>query len=135
MTSNNNRPSVYINGKEMHLAMNPMPSCPSPGPESLGPLLNVSCEHGVWLPWGRRICQAQAALSSVQYHLYPSSAARPRLQTTGAVWPSARQRGSVRRGALPSWCQPSSELSGPISLLGCVARARSTTWDQGCSTD
>ena len=121
MTSNNNRPSVYINGKEMHLAMNPMPSCPLPGPESLGPLLNVSCEHGVWLPWARRICQAQAALSSVRYHLYPSPAASPRLQTTGPVWPSAHQRGSVWRGALPSWCRPSSELSGRISLLGCVA--------------
>ena len=101
--------------------MNPMPSCPLPGPESLGPLLNVSCEHGVWLPWARRICQAQAALSSVRYHLYPSPAASPRLQTTGAVWPSAHQRGSVWRGALPSWCRPSSELSGRISLLGCVA--------------
>ena len=135
MVSNRDRPLVYINGKEMHLAMNPMPSCPSPAPESLRPLLNVSCEHRVWLPWSRRISQAQAVLSSVLYHLYPSPAATPRLQITGATWLSAHQRGSAWRGALPFWCQPPSEISGCISLLGCVARARSTTWDQGHSTD
>ena len=135
MVSNRDRPLVYINGKEMHLAMNPLPSCPLPAPESLGPLLNVSCEHGVWLPWARRICQAQAVLSSVLYHLYSSPAATPLLQITGAVWLSALQRGREWGGALPSWCRPPSEISGRISLLGCVARARSTTWDQGHSTD
>jgi len=104
VVSNRDRPLVYIHGKEMHLAMNPMPSCPSAAPGSLRPLLNVSCEHGVWLPWARRVCQAQAVLSSVLTTSIPALQQLPGFKSQGQcgclpIREAARGEGPSHPGA------------------------------------
>lgn len=49
MVPRSNGALVYIDGKEIHLAMSVMPSSLLPADQSLRRLLNVSDEQGVWL--------------------------------------------------------------------------------------
>ena len=121
MVPSSDQPSVYINGKEMYLAMNVMTLCPFPAFGSQGPLLKVSHEGGLWLSWGKRIGPFGAALSGGHFYFNPSPAATPQPQIRKwHRWLPITEAACGRRHPIPG-----ARLSEPsvicFILSGCVA--------------